>query len=246
MTNEFMTSTWGVRMLELEAVSGGYPRHPVLKDISMSVPSGSKLAVLGRNGMGKTTLLRTIMGLVQAGGEISFEQQSIGHLPTYKRVREGIAFVPQGREIIPTLTVGENLKVASLVHPSDKRTVVIEKVLELFPQISGRLEDLGDSLSGGQQQILALARAMVSEPSLLLLDEPTEGIQPSILDEIVEILTVTLADRGMSIILAEQNLDFAARICDSVIVLEKGQIVHSGSMKELADDEELQRRLLTV
>lgn len=212
----------------------------------MSVPTGSKIAVLGRNGMGKTTLLRAIMGLVHTGGSITLEDRSIANLATFQRVRLGMAYVPQGREIIPTLTVGENLKVASLLHPADKRAAIIDAVLELFPQISGRLQDLGDSLSGGQQQILALARAMVSEPTILLLDEPTEGIQPSILDEIVEILTVTLADRGMSIILAEQNLDFAARICDSVVVLEKGRIVHSGSMQELSADEELQRRLLTV
>jgi ABC-type branched-subunit amino acid transport system ATPase component len=233
-------------MLELAEVTGGYPHHPVLKDITMSVPTGSKIAVLGRNGMGKTTLLRAIMGLVHTGGSITLEDRSIANLATFQRVRLGMAYVPQGREIIPTLTVGENLKVASLLHPADKRAAIIDAVLELFPQISGRLQDLGDSLSGGQQQILALARAMVSEPTILLLDEPTEGIQPSILDEIVEILTVTLADRGMSIILAEQNLDFAARICDSVVVLEKGRIVHSGSMQELSADEELQRRLLTV
>lgn len=233
-------------MLELTNVHGGYPRHPVLNDISMSVRSGHNVAVLGRNGMGKTTLLRGIMGLIRTTGSISFKGQGVESLPAYKRARLGMAYVPQGREIIPTLTVGENLKVASLVHPSDKRDDIIKSVLEYFPQMSGRLDDQGDSLSGGQQQILALARAMVSQPTLLLLDEPTEGIQPSILDEMVEILTKTLANKEMSIVLAEQNIDFAARICQDIVVLEKGRIVHTGSMQGLVEDEELQRRLLTV
>lgn len=233
-------------MLELANVHGGYPRHPVLNDISMSVRSGHNVAVLGRNGMGKTTLLRGIMGLIRTTGSISFKGQGVESLPAYKRARLGMAYVPQGREIIPTLTVGENLKVASLVHPSDKRDDIIKSVLEYFPQMSGRLDDQGDSLSGGQQQILALARAMVSQPTLLLLDEPTEGIQPSILDEMVEILTKTIASKEMSIVLAEQNIDFAARICQDIVVLEKGRIVHTGSMQGLVEDEELQRRLLTV
>lgn len=233
-------------MLDLKNVDGGYPRHPVLTDISMSVLTGSNVAVLGRNGMGKTTLLRGIMGLIKTTGEMSFNGDDIGRLAAFQRARRGIAYVPQGRDIIPTLTVEENLKVASLIHPSDKRQGIIDQVLEFFPQMSGRLGDQGDSLSGGQQQILALARAMVSQPSLLLLDEPTEGIQPSILDEIAEILTKTLASKSLSIILAEQNLDFAARICQSVVVLEKGRIVHSGTMQDLVADGELQRRLLTV
>lgn len=233
-------------MLELNSVDGGYPRHPVLTDITMSVPTGSNLAVLGRNGMGKTTLLRGIMGLVKTTGRMTFNHDSIAAMPPFQRARKGIAYVPQGRDIIPTLTVGENLKVASLIHSSNKRDVIIEQVLQHFPQMWGRLDDQGDSLSGGQQQILALARAMVSQPTLLLLDEPTEGIQPSILEEIVEILTVTLPSNEISIILAEQNLDFAARICQSVVVLENGRIVHSGPMQDLINDEELQRRLLTV
>lgn len=211
-------------MLKVTGLHAGYGSIPVLYDISLSIAKGESVGILGHNGMGKTTLLRTLIGGLRLNsGAVHFNEMDVTRQPPHARAKSGMAYVPQGREIFPTLTVMDNLRMG-LVKTGQASTAPIEALLEDFPRIKPLLDRLGGSLSGGEQQLLALARALAGQPTLLLLDEPTEGIQPSIIDEIAETL-VALRDRmQLTIVLVEQNLEFIAAVSQRVLVIKRGQL----------------------
>jgi branched-chain amino acid transport system ATP-binding protein len=211
-------------MLKVTGLHAGYGAIPVLYDISLNIAKGESVGILGHNGMGKTTLLRTLIGALRvASGAVYFNEVDITRQPPHARAKSGMAYVPQGREIFPTLSVMDNLRMG-LVKTGQTSTAPIDALLEDFPRIKPLLGRLGGSLSGGEQQLLALARALAGQPTLLLLDEPTEGIQPSIIDEIAETL-VALRDRmQLTIVLVEQNLEFIAAVSQRVLVIKRGQL----------------------
>ena len=212
--------------LSLETIDQHYGSAQVLRGVSFAVEPGQCLAVLGRNGAGKSTLLRSIIGLLPpTGGRITFDGQDITHWPPHRRARAGIAYVPQGREIFTELTVGENILTAARAHGREKGPAV-EAAVTPFPVLREMWSRLGGQLSGGQQQQLAIARALVTEPRVLILDEPTEGIQPSIVQRI-EAVIASLHGR-LSILLVEQYLDFALSVADGFVVLSRGAVVQSG------------------
>ena len=211
-------------MLKVTGLHAGYGAIPVLYDISLNLAKGESVGILGHNGMGKTTLLRTLIGALRVNsGAVHFNGVDVTRQPPHARAKSGMAYVPQGREIFPALTVMDNLRMG-LVKTGQTSTVPIEALLQDFPRIKPLLARAGGSLSGGEQQLLALARALVGRPTLLLLDEPTEGIQPSIIDEIAETL-VALRDRmQLTIVLVEQNLEFIAAVSQRVLVIKRGQL----------------------
>jgi urea transport system ATP-binding protein len=223
-------------VLELKAVNAAYGKSQVLWDINLSVHSGEAVALLGRNGVGKTTLLRTIVGIHPLrDGRIAFNEEAMfQNLPAYERARRGIAYVPQGRGIFPHLSVFENLLMGlpALSGRKNANKDVPEIVFELFPILHEFKDRKGGNLSGGQQQQLAIGRALVTQPKLLLLDEPTEGIQPSIVLEIEVALTRVRKELGVAVLLVEQYLDFAWSFADRFFVMQKGQIVDRGLTKE--------------
>jgi urea ABC transporter ATP-binding protein UrtE len=208
----------------------------ILNNVSLEVQSGEVVCLLGRNGVGKTTLLRSIIGLTPPRkGSISLEGIRIsGRLP-YSIVKRGIGYVPQGREIFPELTVEENLKTGAFINPGWKPEIN-GAVFQYFPFLKTRLKEKGGRLSGGQQQMLAIARAMSGGPQLMILDEPTEGIQPSIIQEIFDIVRDLNTKTGLTILLVEQNIDFALKLSSRGYILEKGQIVSKGKVDELKED----------
>ncbi len=235
-------------MLQLADVVADYGGAPVLTGVRMSVGAGEIVAVLGRNGAGKTTLMRTIMGLLPTkSGRLTFDDQDIGHLSAHIRAKRGIGYVPQGRLIFPRMTVLDNVRVAALAT-ADRRTAArrVADVIERFPILQTRRSVLGGSLSGGQQQILAVARAMATSPKLLLLDEPTEGIQPTIVDEIAIQLKSMNRDLGLTVLLVEQRLEFANALAQRAYVLDRGQVVLDILMEEFARDVQLQHQHMGV
>lgn len=212
-------------MMRVRDISSGYGRIEILRGISLDVAAGDCVGILGHNGMGKTTLLKTLMGLVPcAGGRIEWEGRAIERLPTHMRARSGIGYVPQGRQIFPGLSVRENLHFAAIA--SRKPVAVADEVLAEFPELGRLLDRLGGALSGGEQQLLAVARALCGRPRLLLLDEPTEGIQPSIVAALVERITALRASLGLSVLLVEQNLDFIRALADRALLIQRGRIVN--------------------
>jgi urea transport system ATP-binding protein len=220
-------------MLTLQDVNVSYGESQVLWDVNLHVPAGQVVCLMGRNGVGKTTLLKSVMGLLKPrSGSISFQGQPLTTLPPDRRARLGIGYVPQGREIFPDMTVLENLHIG-LVAQGAKQIAIPEDVLSLFPVLSSMFHRKGGVLSGGQQQQLAIARALVTRPALLLLDEPTEGIQPSIILEIEGVIQRLKAAGNVSIFLVEQYLDFASRLADYIYVMEKGTIVLQGQLDAL-------------
>jgi urea transport system ATP-binding protein len=230
-------------MLALKQVNQFYGGSHILWDLEMTVPKGSCTCLMGRNGMGKTTLLKCIMGLLPlTTGQLSFEGRDLGALPAEARARLGIGYVPQGREIFSQLTVEENLRIGLPSRKDGARTVP-EHIYELFPVLKRMLNRRGGDLSGGQQQQLAIGRALVIEPTLLILDEPTEGIQPNIVHEIGDVIT-RLRGAGLTVLLVEQKLPFARRVASDVRILDKGRLVVSGGIAELSD--EVVQRHLTV
>ncbi len=231
-------------MLEVDGVASAYGRTQVLFDVSLEVPDDGLVCLMGRNGVGKTTLLNTIMGVIRpTRGKVVFDGRDITRLSPYQRVRAGLAYVPQGREGFPHLTVAENLTVVSeAAGRSDKAAV--DSALDLFPRLRPLLGRRAGFLSGGQQQQLAIARALVRKPRLLLLDEPTEGIQPSIIIEIEEAIAELSATEGLSILLVEQFVEFALRLADRYVVLDAGEVVASGDTATMEDG--AVRRLLAV
>jgi branched-chain amino acid transport system ATP-binding protein len=222
-------------MLNVTDLRAAYGRIPILHGIGFTVQKGEFVGVLGHNGMGKTTLLKTLIGLLRAsGGRIEFEGREITREPTFRRNRLGIGYVPQGREIFPNLSVLDNLRIGFAMHPVDEADAIATS-LEEFPRLKPLLERPGAVLSGGEQQILALARALCGRPRLLLLDEPTEGIQPSIVEEIVEILRRLRDRRGLTIVLVEQNLEFIAALSQRVLIIQRGQITGEVTPQQLDD-----------
>ncbi|BAL77755.1 ABC transporter ATP-binding protein [Bradyrhizobium cosmicum] len=211
-------------LLEVKDLRSGYGRIPILFGIDMSVQDGEYLGILGHNGMGKTTTLRALMGhLPTTSGSVVFAGKTITHLKPHERSRLGIGLVPQGREIFPDLSVLENLRMGLAAAPKEDRSV-IDTVLQDFPRLVRLLDRRGGALSGGEQQLLALARCLCTKPRLILLDEPTEGIQPSIIEEIIETLLALKKRWNMSLIVVEQNLEFITSLSDRVLNIQKGRI----------------------
>ncbi len=221
-------------MMVVEGLVAGYGRIGVLHGASLTVEAGSCVGILGHNGMGKTTLLRTIMGLLPCkGGRIMLDGQEIQRLPPHERARRGLGYVPQGRQIFPALSVLDNLRFA-VVAKGGRGGEVVEEVLDEFPELRRLLDRPGGALSGGEQQLLALARALCGRPRLLLLDEPTEGIQPSINAAIVERIHA-LRQRGLSVLLVEQNLDFIEALADRILLIQRGRITREIPPTALGD-----------
>jgi branched-chain amino acid transport system ATP-binding protein len=219
-------------LLQLQQVTAGYGDAVVLHEISLALPENGSLAVLGRNGVGKSTLLLTIMGYTQLrGGRISWRGQDISRMAPHRRAVGGIGWVAQEREIFPSLTVEENLTVAA--RPG---AWTLDTVFELFPRLSERRRNMGNQLSGGEQQMLATARALMTNPALMLLDEPFEGLAPVIVDELTAAIKLMLADRSIAIVLVEQHTDIALELTSDAIVLERGAIAHRAPSAELQND----------
>ena len=223
-------------MLTIKNLDQYYGGSHTLWDIELQVPLGSRTCLMGRNGMGKTTLLKCIMGLVPASsGKIVFEGRDLRTRPAEERAGLGIGYVPQGREIFPQLTVLENLEVG-LGLGKGRHKKIPDLIFELFPVLKQMLRRRGGDLSGGQQQQLAIGRALVLQPSLLLLDEPTEGIQPNIVHEIGDIILRLNREAGVTVLLVEQKLPFARRVASEFRILEKGRCVADGPIEALTDD----------
>ncbi len=224
-------------MLEVSNLHAGYGAIPVLNDVALKIEAGESVGILGHNGMGKTTLLKTLMGVIRpTAGTVRFNGTEVTRLAPHARARLGMAYVPQGREIFPTLSAMDNLRMG-LVKTGERTLDTIEALLAHFPRLKRLLDRPGGSLSGGEQQLLALARALAGKPTLLLLDEPTEGIQPSIIEEIAETLA-SLRDRtGLTLVLVEQNLEFIAAVSQRVLVIKRGHIGGEVPREHLGDFE---------
>ncbi|NDW05537.1 ABC transporter ATP-binding protein [Jiella pacifica] len=211
-------------LLEVDDLRAGYGRVPILAGVNFDMAGGEFLGILGHNGMGKTTLMRTIMGaLPTTAGSVRFAGTDVTKMATHQRSRLGLGLVPQGREIFPTLTVMENLRMGLAAAKSEDRAVM-DGVLEDFPRLKRLLDRRGGALSGGEQQLLALARCLCARPKLILLDEPTEGIQLSIIEEMIETLQTLRQRWSLSMIIVEQNLDFITQLSDRVLSIQKGRI----------------------
>ena len=223
-------------MLTIKALNQFYGLSHTLWDVGLTVPAGSRVCLMGRNGMGKTTLLRCIMGLqpVRSGG-IEFEGGDLLKCAAEQRARLGIGYVPQGREIFSQLTVEENLRIGLGVKKNGPKTIP-SRIFDLFPVLKKMMNRRGGDLSGGQQQQLAIGRALVLEPKLLILDEPTEGIQPNVVHEIGDIILKLNKEEGLTVLLVEQKLPFARRVASEFCILDKGRRVAAGPIGELTDE----------
>jgi urea transport system ATP-binding protein len=222
-------------MLAFAHVDSFYDRSHILHDVCLDVPEGKITAVLGRNGTGKTTLLKTLMGLTdRMQGEIHLGATDLGTEPTFRRARAGIAYVPQGREIFPDFSIRENILMGSFARADGKREIP-PVIADLFPYLMDNLDRNGGVLSGGQQQQLAIARALAANPKIILLDEPNEGIQPSIVEEIENLIIKLNRDFGLTVVLVEQNVSFVRRAAHRFAMMEKGRVVASGEIGELSD-----------
>ena len=229
-------------MLEVRDIHTYYGDSHVLQGVSLSMSRGQVVGILGRNGMGKTTLIRSIIGFTTPRrGRVVFKDRDITAWPSNRAVALGLGLVPQGRRVFPSLTVLENLTVAALGRDGGLWTV--ERAMELFPRLRERAQSRANKLSGGEQQMLAIARALMTNPELLLMDEPTEGLAPLLVREVGRVIE-TLKHRGLSILLVEQNLPLALRLADEVHVLSRGRIVHSSTPAELWENETIKARYL--
>ena len=223
-------------MLKIEGLNQFYGESHILWDVDLDIPPGQCLCLMGRNGVGKTTLLKAIMGLLPVrSGEIGFEGQSLSRSPADARAKNGIGYVPQGREIFPQLTVEENLRIG-LFARSDRLRQIPEEIFQLFPVLRKMLHRRGGDLSGGQQQQLAIGRALAVNPKMLILDEPTEGIQPNIIQEIGEIIRHLNQARRLTVLLVEQKLKFARKVAEAFCIMDKGRIQARGAMEALDAD----------
>lgn len=230
-------------MLTVNNLNQFYGGSHILRDLSFEVPSGQVTTLLGRNGVGKSTLLKCLMGLVPAAsGTLQFDGQDITRNATHQRVRAGIGYVPQGREIFPRLTVHENLLMGLAAKPA--RSVLPERIFEMFPVLKKMLKRRGGDLSGGQQQQLAIGRALAASPKLLILDEPTEGIQPSIIKDIERAIRLLVEDGSMTILLVEQYYDFAQSLSSQYLLMERGEFIKRGAGADM--DRDGVRELLAV
>ncbi|GAA2624421.1 urea ABC transporter ATP-binding subunit UrtE [Dactylosporangium fulvum] len=231
-------------MLTVESIDVAYGRAQVLFGLSLTVAPGSLTCVMGRNGVGKTTLLKAVMGVLPVrSGRVEFDGHDITRLKTYERVRLGLGYAPQGHDTFPQLTVWENLQVVLEASPKATKESV-DEALDVFPALRGLLRNKAGFLSGGQQQQLSMARTLVTRPSMLLLDEPTEGIQPSVILEIEEAIERLHRETGVAVLLVEQYLDLALRLADNFVIMDAGEVVRSGGREDLQDPSV--RQLLTV
>ena len=225
-------------MLQVEKINQYYGSSHTLRGVSLELERGKCLALLGRNGVGKTTLLKCLMGVLPvSAGSVKLEGRDITRLAPHQRARAGIAYVPQGREIFARLTVEENLLMGLATHSGKKASVIKGEVYELFPVLKDMLHRRGGDLSGGQQQQLAIARALLAEPKLIILDEPTEGIQPSIIKDIGNVIRLLRQRGDMAILLCEQYFDFAHELADQFIVMSRGEVVAAGAQAAMNDPE---------
>jgi branched-chain amino acid transport system ATP-binding protein len=228
--------------LELNAVSAGYGETVVIEDINLAIAAGESISVIGRNGVGKTTLLATVMGHTALhAGTLSLNGHDLARVPPYRRALAGLGFVPQEREIFPSLTVLENLEVGARAGHWTK-----ERVFELFPHLKERLGNMGNQLSGGEQQMLTIARALLTNPSVLLMDEPTEGLAPVIVEALSAVMVRLRRESGLSIILVEQNSRVALGFSTRTVVMDKGRIVFDGESAALRADPERLAKLIGV
>ena len=233
-------------LLRVENIESSYGLSQVLFGISLEVGVGEVITLLGRNGMGKTTTVRTIMGIMKPhAGEIYLEGNPVHNYPSYKVAQAGLGLVPEGRQIFPNLSVYENLVATAGNGQNRQNPWTLDKVFELFPELAERRTNMGNQLSGGEQQMLAISRALMTNPSLLILDEATEGLAPLIRAEIWRVLE-QLKEFGQSILVIDKNVDALTRIADRHYIIEKGKVVWSGISDELSQDEELQHRYLGV
>jgi len=231
-------------MLHIQQLNQFYGGSHTLWNVDVIVPTGSVTCLMGRNGMGKTTLLKSIMGLLStSSGTIDYQGKDIRSVPAHRRARMGIGYVPQGREIFSQLTVEENLALGLPIR-KDKTKSIPEHIFDMFPVLKQMLQRRGGDLSGGQQQQLAIGRALVIEPKFLILDEPTEGIQPNIVHEIGDVILRLNKEVGLTVLLVEQKLPFARRVASEFRILDKGRLVGQGKIGELSDD--LVKHHLTV
>ena len=232
----------GSDLLAFEHVTAGYGEAVVLEDVSFTVKEGESVALLGRNGMGKTTLLLTAMGITHRHkGKIFWHGNEITHMTTYKRAQAGLGWVPQERHMYPSLSVHEHLTVVA--RPGEW---TIPKIYRLFPRLEERRNNMGNQLSGGEQQMLAIARALMVNPRLLLLDEPMEGLAPIIVQELLGVVGRLVEESGLSVIIVEQHARMALELTERVIVLDRGRIVHDSNSQELLDDDAKLQRLVAV
>lgn len=234
-------------MLRAEGLRAGYGTTPVLQDLDLNVKAGDRIAVLGRNGVGKSTLLKALVGaLPLTAGTITFDGKDVSRAPAHERARRGIAYVPQGREIFPGLSVLDNLRVAAYGTGRRDWRSTLDEVLDQFPVLREKGALAGSGLSGGQQQILALGRALMTRPKLLLLDEPSEGIQPSIVEDIARHVREVNERHGITVVIVEQNLEFATRVASHANIMEKGRIVRDLSSADVLNDRQLQHEYMGV
>ncbi|ARP87636.1 urea ABC transporter ATP-binding subunit UrtE [Bordetella genomosp. 9] len=232
-------------MLDVQAINQYYGGSHTLRGVSLDVERGECLALLGRNGVGKTTLLKCLMGVLPlASGRVMFEGQDVSRLAPHRRAAMGMAYVPQGRDIFARLTVEENIVMGMASFPAARARRIKEEVFELFPVLKTMLSRRGGDLSGGQQQQLAIARALVAEPRLIIFDEPTEGIQPSIIKDIGRVIRMLRARGDMAILLCEQYFDFAHELADRFVVMSRGEIVARGTKAQMGGEDV--RRHLSV
>jgi urea ABC transporter ATP-binding protein UrtE len=225
-------------MLKVSELRAGYGSTLILSGVSLELQPGEVLALLGRNGAGKTTLMRTIIGLLRPrAGSIDFDGTSIVGLPPHRVAQKGIAFVPQGRGVFGKLSVRENLLIGTRAAASATAGQIPANVFDYFPILTERLEQRGATLSGGEQQMLAIARALCGRPRVLLLDEPSEGIQPSIVHDLGRLLRRIVSDESVAVLLVEQNLDLALQLADRALIMEKGSIVREARAAEFRDEE---------
>ncbi|MFT7571527.1 MAG: branched-chain amino acid transport system ATP-binding protein [Paracoccaceae bacterium] len=233
-------------MLEVKGIETSYGTSQVLFGMSFSVNEGEVVSLLGRNGMGKTTTIRSLMGMVPThGGSITFEGKEVQNLKDYQIAKLGLGLVPEGRQIFPNLTVRENLIATAANRTGTANPWEVDHIVDMFPNLGNRMSNMGNQLSGGEQQMLAVGRALMTNPKLLILDEATEGLAPLIREEIWKCLE-GLKERGQSILVIDKNVDALTRIGDRHYIVERGQIVWEGNSAELSSNEELQHRYLGV
>jgi len=249
MSTKMMTSEilhLDTLMLRLHDVNAYYESSHVLHDVTLRVEEGDLVTLAGRNGAGKTTTLRSIMGLVETDGDVSFGGEDISGLPPNERGQRGISLIPEHRGLFPGLTVKEHLRLGYIGHDTEKPIATLyDDVYELFPRLEERREQIATTMSGGEQQMLAIARGLMSDPDLLLIDEPTEGLMPTLVNKLRDVL-VRLNAEGLSILLVEQDVNMALEICDYGYVIDEGIIQAEGTSEDLQSDEEVIERYLLL